>query len=619
MTEQKYFEREYNYLQYAGEEFARRHETLGSMLRMSEKQRKDPFVERLFEAFAFLAGRIHERLDDDMPEFAGGLLEQLFPHFLRPFPSCAILEARGLNGALSKAVTVPIHSQIQTPAGRVKVKYRVTPGPGGKHHTEEKIEPADFIFRTTRPLTVHPMRLRSVRIEDEKDDTSALILQFQPHRNVDYASLNLDRLQLYLHGSHFLKYSLLYYLNGHVSSISVRELTGREDHFASVKPYRIGIPGLSDGFTEEDEDGALVPYARQTFRGYRLLQEYFAFPERFFFVEIRGLNQFEASGDGHPFEVKIAFDTRISRELRPTENDIRINCVPIVNLFDAKAEPVMVNHRQPEYQIIPDADRRKSKEIYAVKSVAGVGENRQKQFSYTPITSYDLLDIAHEDYDYKRFFSIVRREAEADMAVTAIRLFGPSMAADEFAKESLSIDAIMSNGYLPAKYLKAHSLNEPVNFPQGVEASNLTVPTDVLPNPDRQNFLWALIAHLSMSYTTLADTETLRTLLGLYNWSRSQSNPNRKKIMQGIVQVHPPVPKNIYRNRGLIRGIEFRVDINAREFENGQGDIYLFGLVLSHFLAQYLTINSFVMLTFRDIESDRVYIWQPNIGKISPV
>ena len=84
MSEVKYFEREYNYLQEAGEEFSKKHQAIGSMLRLSEKQRKDPFVERLFEAFAFLSGRIHERLDDDMPEFTGGLLEQLFPHFLKP-------------------------------------------------------------------------------------------------------------------------------------------------------------------------------------------------------------------------------------------------------------------------------------------------------------------------------------------------------------------------------------------------------------------------------------------------------------------------------------------------------------------------------------------------------
>ena len=123
MDEKKYFEREYNYLQVAGENFARKHQELGSMLRLSEKQRKDPFVERLFEAFAFLSGRIHERLDDDIPEFTSGLLELLFPHFLRPFPSCAILEIKPIPAAVTKPVIVERGSEVQTPPNKYKIKY----------------------------------------------------------------------------------------------------------------------------------------------------------------------------------------------------------------------------------------------------------------------------------------------------------------------------------------------------------------------------------------------------------------------------------------------------------------------------------------------------------------
>ena len=125
MDEKKYFEREYNYLQIAGENFARKHQELGSMLRMSEKQRKDPMVERLFEAFSFLSGRIHERLDDDIPEFTSGMLELLFPHFLRPFPSTAILEVKPIPAAVTKPVLVERGSEVQTPPNKYKVKYRL--------------------------------------------------------------------------------------------------------------------------------------------------------------------------------------------------------------------------------------------------------------------------------------------------------------------------------------------------------------------------------------------------------------------------------------------------------------------------------------------------------------
>jgi len=154
MTEEKYFEREYNYLQTAGEEFAKKHQALGGLLRLTEKQRKDPFVERLFEAFAFLSGRIHERLDDDIPEFAGGLLEQLFPHFLRPFPSCAILQAKALSGSITRPVNIARGSEVQTPAGKYKIKFKVSASPLEDARTVEKFESSEFIFRTTQDAMV---------------------------------------------------------------------------------------------------------------------------------------------------------------------------------------------------------------------------------------------------------------------------------------------------------------------------------------------------------------------------------------------------------------------------------------------------------------------------------
>ena len=194
-----------------------------------------------------------------------------------------------------------------------------------------------------------------------------------------------------------------------------------------------------------------------------------------------------------------------------------------------------------------------------------------------------------------------------------------SMEQEDFPRETLSIGATMSNSFLPAKYLQVGSITEATGFPEGVEISNISAPSDVLPCPERQNFLWSLISHLTVSYTTLAETDTLKTLLSLYNWSLSENNPNRKKIRDGIKTVHPPVAKKIYRNRGLIRGIEFKIDIDAKQFENGDGDIHLFGLVLSRFLTQYLTINSFVMLKFVDAETNKEYKWEPNPGKILPV
>ena len=616
-VEEKYFRREYDNLQIAGEEFAEKHQDIAGKLRLPERQRKDPFVERLMEAFSFLAGRIHERLDDDLPEFTGGLLEQLFPHFLRPFPSCAIAQLKPVLGAIASPQVVPKDCEVQT---RKSVKYISSSGPDDRARSIEKTEDAHFIFRTCQETTLRPIDLKDVRLEDAGNG-SALILKLQPHRNVTFDTLELKRLRLHLQGDKKLTHTLLMFFCEHVDKIMMRELIpGTEKSYQTISKYKIGIPGLSDEFNDEADTSGLLPYARQTFTGYRLLQEYFAFAERFFFIDIKGLDAFSASQDGHPFEIKIVFNKRISAEFRPTTKNILLHCVPIINLYDRPTEEVSITQRLPEYYIIPDKDRKRSIEIYAVKKVTGVSENQEDQFQYIPATSYDVLDSYDPDYEYKRFFSTVRRPVQGDMAETYIRIFGPSMENSDFPQETLSIEATLSNGFRPAVELEVGEISQPINFPAGIQVKNITRPTPILPNPERQNYLWALISHLNLSYTSLSELETFKSTLSLYNWSQSHNNPHKRKI-QAMIKIHQPKTYPIFIDHGVIRGVEFRVEFsnNQNQFEHGEGDIYLFGMVLRQFLSQYVTINSFVKLTLFEIEKQKEYTWEPNLGKILPI
>ncbi|MBL1154061.1 MAG: type VI secretion system baseplate subunit TssF [Ignavibacteriota bacterium] len=614
---EKYFEREYNFLQTAGEEFAKKHPTLGSRLRMSERERKDPFVERLFEGFAFLAGRIQERLDDEFPEIAGGILEILFPNLLKPFPSCSILQLKHKPGAISKPIVVEKGSEIQTASAKYKVRYKVYAGVSDKSRLTEKEEPADFIFRTTQDVIVRPMTLSDVTVEDSTKGNTILKLKIQPDRNVDYESLQMNNFQLYLQGAASIKFELLYFLTNFVSSVSVKELSNTKAAYTEIKDFKIEIPDLySEDYSARDN--SILPYSKQTFSGYKLLQEYFSFPEKFFFIQINGLEQFKSSEQSGPFEIKIDFNRRIVKEKWATLKNISLHCTPIVNLFSRMTEEVIVNQRLPEYYIVPDIDRRKSREIYSVDKVSGISESKIEQYKYIPISSHDILDTSDPDYNYKRFFSVFRRTQVSDMSETFIRLFGPSMEEDDFPKETLSIQATLSNGFLPASYLEVGVIKEPINFPVGIEASNITIPTDVLEGPDKSNYLWSLIANLSVSYTSLSEVETLKNILNLYNWFKVHNHPNKKRI-DGILKIDKPKIISKIKNRSIIRGIEFHITIDPNEFEHGAGDIYLFGLILNKFLSQYVTVNSFIQLRITESGTNKEYLWEPIIGKILPL
>ena len=618
MSIEKYFEREYNFLQVAGEEFAKKHPTLGSRLHLSERERKDPFVERLLEGFAFLAGRIHERLDDEFPEIAGGILEILFPNLLKPFPSCSILQVKHKPGSVTSPVVIKKGSEIQTQSGKYKVKYKVHAGPSDKSRITEKEEPAEFIFRTTQDLVVRPFNLEAVSVEDSTKGFSSLIIKIQPDRNVNYNSLDLNNLQIYLMGSSSIKYNLLLFLNNYVTSVSVRENSDSKAQYRLIENFKIGIPELSIDPLNEKEDHSILPYSRQTFSGFRLLQEYFAFTEKFFFVDIRGLENFKGSDDSNSFEIKFDFNRKMPKEKWPSEKNILVHCTPIINLFSRSTEEVIVNQRLPEYYIIPDLNRRKSREIYSVDIVSGISENKFEQYKYIPITSHDILETSDPEYNYKRFFSVYRRTQLNDMSETYIRLFGKSMDLDDFPKETLSIEATLSNGFLPSAYLEIGAIKEPLNFPSGLEASNITVPTEVLEGPERNNYLWSLIAHLSTSYSSLSELESLRSILNLYNWSKTHNHPNKKRI-DGIKKIHQPKLISRIKNQAVIRGIEFHIEVDPKEFEQGEGDINLIGIILNKFLSQYVTINSYIHLKITEIGTNKEYKWEPITGEILPV
>lgn len=618
MTTDKYFEREYNYLQHAGEEFSKKHPTLGSRLHLSERERKDPFVERLFEGFAFLAGRIHERLDDEFPEFTGGLLEILTPQLLKPFPSCSILQADYKTGAVTQPVTINKGSEIQTESGRYKIKYKVHAGPREKTRITEKEEPAEFIFRTVQDLVVRPMKLENVSVQTNTQGNSELIIKIKPDRNTSFENLKLNNLQLYLHGADSIKYTLLLFLSKYVKSISVRELGSDGSEYRKIPKWEINIPGLERYKEDIKGDYSILPYSERTFSGYRLLHEYFSFPEKFFFVEVSGLEKHNATNENLPFEIRFEFDRKLDEEINPSINNILLHCAPIVNLFKRSVEEVVVDQLMPEYYIIPDLDRKKSREIYSVDKVTGISENKLEQYIYVPITAHDILDTNDPEYNYKRFYSIVRKSVKGDMSETFIRLFGESMEGKLFHKETLSLEATLSNGFLPASYLTVGSINQPLEFPVGVVAKNITLPSEMLEGPVQQNYLWSLIELLSISYTTLSNAENLKGMLRLFNWIKKVNNPNIKRI-QGINNVHTPTVKGIMKGHSFIRGIDYKIEVDADEFENGEGDIYLFGSVLNQFLNHYITVNSFIELTIIEKGTGKEYKWMPTLGEKLPI
>src|ERR1700755_2283534 len=89
-----YYERELDYLRKSAAQFAEKHPKVASRLVLEPTKCEDPHVERLLEGFAFLAARVHLKIDDEFPEITEALLNILYPHYLRPIPSMTVAEFR---------------------------------------------------------------------------------------------------------------------------------------------------------------------------------------------------------------------------------------------------------------------------------------------------------------------------------------------------------------------------------------------------------------------------------------------------------------------------------------------------------------------------------------------
>ena len=307
--------------------------------------------------FAFVSGRIHAKLDDEFPELTESLLSVLYPHYLAPIPSLAILqfELDPERAELPQGFTIPRQSRVRSqPIGNVPCR-----------------------FRTGYPVTLWPVRLAEARLtkppfpaglRPPPRTVAILRLQLECMAGLAFADLELERLRFYLSGEKQLVAALYEALFNQVLRVDLRSGDGKADRPAiELKPEE----ALRQvGF---DSDDALLPYPSRSFPGYRLLTEFFAFPQKFTFLDLCGLERACRAGFPGTLEV-ILFLKSTERNLEQGINaeTFRLGCTPIINLFEQTAEPIPLTHARADYRITPDVANPDGMEVYSVDSVRGL-------------------------------------------------------------------------------------------------------------------------------------------------------------------------------------------------------------------------------------------------------
>ncbi len=583
-----YYERELAFLRQMGAEFAEKYPKIASRLQLEADRCEDPHVERLIEAAAFLSSRVHLKIDDEFPEVTESLLNILYPGFLAPVPSLSIVQF----------VVDPERANIQM--GQTV--------PRGSMIYSNPVDGLPCRFRTAYPVTIWPVELAQLRFElpppgvpVPPSTRSVLRLELRTFGGLPFSSLRektldspehpLERLRFSLQGDAKLSHALYELLLTSVTQIAVRPAGGDERSGFSLPSSALRPVGF-------EPDEALLPSNNRTFLGYRLLQEYFAFPEKFLFVDLVGLERAAAASLGPQVDVLLFLDREFSMERSVTAQTLRLNCTPVVNLFEQSAEPIRLSQLQSEYRVIPDVGRQNSMEVYSVDEVTGVRADSERSSAYQPFYS---IRHAGEGEAGEAFWHMTRRpSARRDDDGTEVYLTFVDLAFRHSLPETdtLLVRTTCSNRDLPGRLPFGQSDGDFHLEGAGVFSAIrcLRKPTPSLRLPQRRGAHWRLISHLSLNYLSLVErdgagaADALKEILKLYDFSDSSATRQQINGIAGIAsrRVLRPIGTG---HAGFVRGIEVTVDFDEQQFI-GSG-VFLFASVLERFFGLYASINSF--------------------------
>jgi type VI secretion system protein ImpG len=575
-----YYERELKFVRQIAAEFAEKYPKVAGRLLLEPNECGDPHVERLIEAFALLAGRIHHKLDDEFPEITEALLDVLYPHYLRPIPSQSIVQFQISPGqSTPDSAFVPVGTAIQS-----------KPENG-----------TACSFRTCYPVTLWPIRITAASVSPvtrfiasgaPADAAAVIRIELECLGGLRLEQLPIPFLRVYLNGEAAAVHTLYEFLFLNALSVTVRALPARE------RSPQAWLPPTSleqVGFTSAE---GVLPYSDRSFLGYRLLQEYFTFPEKFFFFDLKGLDRISLAGFGSSFEICIYLKEPdqphrlMALEQSVGRNTFQLGCAPAINLFERIAEPIRLTGTKAEYQVIPDQHRPLHTEIYSVDRVASSNYQEEVRI-YHPF--YSLRHGADEGqrhfwYAHRRP-SLRKNDDGTEVHLSLVDLdSNPSVP----PVEMLSVRVTCTNRDQAAR-LKVSSEFGEVELEKlaAVRARFLRKPSPTVRPPLRRGLEWRLISHLSLNHLSVVQNgrDALQEILRLYDFS---GDPVVRAHIAGISGVTSrSCLSRVVSDTGIAfcRGTEVTLEFDEEQYV-GAG-AFLLACVLQRFLGLYAAVNSF--------------------------
>ena len=610
----RYYNQELQHVRETGAEFASAYPKIAGRLGMDGMECADPYVERLLEGFAFLSARVQMKMDAQHPVFTQHLLRMLYPQYLAPVPSMTVVEMSPDSGE-----SLPGEGHL-VPRGTA---LRSQIGFGERTACE---------YRTAHPVNLLPLSLDEARylsspaaiaaaglgVPPGSSPRAALRLRFKLAAGVQLDALSFDELPVFFAGA------------GDLASLLYEQVLGNGMGFSVVAGDSVrhtGQAGIEPrGFTDAE---ALLPVSDRSFSGYRLLQEYFACPQRFQFAAFTGLRRLLPRSSATTFDIVVWFDRAVARlEKAVDASYLRLFCTPAINLFPRRSDRIHLRDGAAEYHVLADRTRPMDFEVYDVEDVQGFGDSQEPEQSFFPFYGGN----ARTWHQSASAFYTLRREPR--VASQRQRRDGPRssyVGGEVFlslvdGREAPYPSSLRQLGMR----LLCSNRDLPLHMPVGKGSTDLMLDTDApvrsircVAGPTRPRAAmaegqaaWKLVSHLQLNYLSLLEHDdgaaALREMLLLYS---DEYDAASRRLIEGLREVRSaPIVRRLPIAGPVTygRGLEIRLTCEDQAFE-GTG-AFLFGSVMQNFFARYVSLNSFTETVLHTLERNEVARWTARSG-----
>ncbi len=585
------YARELAYLRERGAEFAKDYPKIASRLGTSSQASSDPHVERLVESFAFLSARLTRDIEAELPLYTSSLLGVLYPQLACPVPAMAIagFEIDPKESKLGSGYTIAKHTPLFAASQTGPVCH----------------------FRTAYPVTLWPIEIvNAAMIPPENTDlpawllgNAAAVLEIELSTGgVPLDKLGMRSLRFHIAGGGMGAARLYDLIAAHAVKVLVVGPNPTQD-WAEAKLRPVGF--------EADQD--VLPYPAHAHRGHRLIQEYFAFPEKFHFFDIEFRDLPARKGT----KLLVLFDQKPPAGVAVRPTTLKLGCTPLINLFPRSAEPIRVDQTRPEYRLVADARRERTTEVHSVSRVAATAPGEPAQIDYAPFFSF----VHHRAGDKPRAFWHGRRVATGrkDLPGTDLWL---SFVDTDFKLSRPPSETVYASVLCTNRDLASEIAKDTVLSPERPVPARkivcLTKPTPQRSAPMGGEALWRLVSNLSQNHLSITDGRTgvsaLREILRAYVFGDS---PDAERQIDALLEISSRVVTRRLGSdawRGYVRGLEITLTLADEQFA-GSSPVLL-ASVLSRFFALQAHINAFTELVLKRASRAEVWKrWPPTAGE----